>query len=200
MIVISISRQLTPNWSDVSCATRTGSADNAGSRHGPIGRSPQQRDGHMDGRRFDELTRFLVTGMASRRGLLRGGLATILAGHAAASRPLPSLAVENDPRCPAGDNKVDNRHCTNFFCEGAAKCGNIPLVTGICALTVSGARDCVRETAVTECPRTDECDRNLDCAEGQVCVKVGGCCCTEGGHRKRRHCRRRNKCVDPCEP
>jgi hypothetical protein len=136
--------------------------------------------------------------MASRRGLLRGGLAMSLAGLAAAWRPTPSVAVEDDPRCPKGEGAISNKQCVLLNCEGAAPCGGVPGPVGFCARTVSGARDCVPFSGLTDCPTTDECDSDADCpGSGQVCIKVGACCCTKRTPHGR-HCKRHNKCVTAC--
>jgi hypothetical protein len=149
----------------------------------------------MDGRRFDELTRQVVQRAASRRGLLRGSLATTLSGLAAGLRPLSSAAVANDPRCPGGVTIIGNKKCNLIPCGSTAVCGGS---TGACAQTVSGARDCVPLGGIlSECPVTDECDRDGDCGTGQVCVRVGACCCPQGTPNRRR-CKRRNKCLTAC--
>jgi hypothetical protein len=147
----------------------------------------------MDGRRFDELTRQLGRGTASRRGVLWGGLATTLAALPSVLQPQPSRAVQNDPRCGKSAALLTNRSCIANVCSGGCDGTN-----GLCGLTVAGARECVRQfNTVTECPTTDECDRDADCGTGKVCGKVGGCCCPQG-MPKRRLCTRRNKCLIAC--
>jgi len=122
-----------------------------------------------------------------------------LPGLAAAVRPVPSVAAEDDPRCSVGASAMSNKHCVFNMCEGSAKCGGQPGVVGVCALTTAGARDCVPEfNVLTECPTIDECDSDTDCpGTGQVCIKVGACCCPKGTPQRRR-CKRHNKCVDSC--
>ncbi len=77
----------------------------------------------------------------------------------------------NNKRCPPGP-EVDCSP-TNDRCE--------------CTVTVNGNTRCVDYTG-TQCPDRDECDRNRDCRQGEVCARVGGCCGNP----------RRNLCVPLC--
>ena len=56
-----------------------------------------------------------------------------LPGLAAAVRPVPSVAAEDDPRCSAGASAMSNKHCVFNMCEGSAKCGGQPGVVGVCS-------------------------------------------------------------------
>jgi hypothetical protein len=143
---------------------------------------PQKRI--IDG--FDEVAKGIASGTISRRraikltgtALLGAGLLAMFPGVAGARRITPddevSVAGHLNPGCE-GEAAINNRRCPSNFC-GHPEC--------FCAQTVGGEKRCVNfENAV--CPRRDECDRNRDCARGEVCVKVGGCC----GHRRRNDCR-----------
>ena len=78
----------------------------------------------------------------------------------------------------------DNRAISNTSCVtiGCVKSGCV------CAVSAKGDKKCVNFGGSVVCPTVDECNRNRDCATGEVCVKVGGCC---GGQKF-------NQCVPHC--
>ena len=84
----------------------------------------------------------------------------------------------SDPGCQ-GEPAIDNRRCPGNTCWGRSDC--------LCTTTVDGDKKCV-ELLFESCPNRDQCDSNRDCPQGELCVKVGGCC----GNR------RRNLCAFPC--
>jgi hypothetical protein len=134
---------------------------------------------------FDEVAKGLAAGTISRRralkltgtALLGGGLLAMFPGVAGARSITPddevSVAGHRNPGCK-GEAAINNRRCPSNFC-GHPNCH--------CAQTVSGRKRCVNLNNA-RCPRRDECDRDRDCARGEVCAKVGGCC----GHRRRNDC------------
>ncbi len=136
---------------------------------------------------FDEAAKGLAAGTISRgralkltgTALLGGGLLAMFPGVAGAQSIVPddevSAASRETRRCERGA-AINNKICPGH------KCGRRPGC--FCATTVSGKKRCVNlRNAV--CPTRDECDRDLDCASGEVCIKAGGCC----GHPARNDCR-----------
>ena len=116
----------------------------------------------MDDRRFDDLTRNLATGPASRRGILRffggGALAGLFAAHrteeaAAACRLVGEACSRTNPE----------RQC----CSGAR-----------CARTASGGRACKCEPGRKDCKNNGRCQTNIltdvdNCGDcGTVCPTV----------------------------
>jgi hypothetical protein len=135
---------------------------------------PQKRI--VDG--FDEVAKGLADGTISRgralkltgSALLGGGLLAMFPGVAGAQ-------VSVQAGC-AGKPSVNNKKCPETNCGGNTSC--------FCATTVANVKTCVN--FVNEvCPTRDECDRNRDCASGEVCIKIGGCC----GRPRRNLCIRR---------
>jgi hypothetical protein len=144
-----------------------------------------------EGQLFDELSQGIASGAISRGRALKLASAAVLGStgllalfpRAAGAQSIeeetgPTIAV-SDPACQ-GEPAINNRRCPENRCEGDPECA--------CAETVSGDKRCVN-LADEQCPRRDQCDRNRDCPQGEICIKVGGCC--EG--------RRRNLCVRPCD-
>jgi hypothetical protein len=124
---------------------------------------------------FDEAARGLAAGTISRRQALKLSGTALLGGGLLAM--FPGVAdAQSDPGCRSGP-VIDNRRCPDNACGGNNNCG--------CAETVSGARRCVNFQN-SQCPDRDECDRNSDCPQGQVCIRVGGCCTR---HPRRNDCR-----------
>jgi hypothetical protein len=142
----------------------------------------------MNGTRFDSLVRTLST-TRTRRGLMRGlaafSVGGVLAPNRAAARPVPGGADVNGPTTEGtdttckGSRAVNNKTCTANLCVNSS-CN--------CAVSVTGDKKCVSFAKPFVCPTVDECDRTRDCATGEVCVKVGGCC--DG--------RKFNQCVPHC--
>ena len=136
---------------------------------------------------FDEAAKGLAAGTISRRralmitgsALLGGGLLAMFPGVAGAQSIVPddevSVARRETRRCERGA-AINNQICPGHKCGRRRGC--------FCATTVSGATRCVN-LINAQCPERDECDRNSDCPQGEVCLKVGGCC----GHPARNDCR-----------
>ena len=151
---------------------------------------PQKRI--IDG--FDEVAKGLADGTISRRhalkltgsALLGGGLLALFPGVAGAQSNIVDDVDETDPTLAAsdpgcrGEPAINNRRCPLTSCGGRSNC--------FCATTVGGDKRCVNfRNAV--CPTRDECDRNRDCASGEVCIEIGGCECGRP---------RRNLCIRTC--
>ena len=133
----------------------------------------------MDGDRFDTWTRTMAA-RASRRLVLRALVGGALGGVAALLGTGPKgVAAASDPQCPADQPFISNQSCS------ALSCGNCG--AGTCSQAVNGSRKCLDRSNFA-CPTRDECDRNRDCPEGQVCAKVGACCGRS----------RRNVCLPKC--
>ncbi len=120
---------------------------------------------------FDELAKGLASGKISRgralklvgAAVLGGGVLTLLPGVARGQ-----VEAEAAQGCPEGQRAINNRRCpTNSCAAGEPGCR--------CAETVNGNKRCVRFNR-EDCPSTDQCDTNEDCAGDEVCIKVGGCC------------------------
>jgi len=132
---------------------------------------------------FDVLAKGLASGTISRRralklvgaAILGGGVLTLLPGVAQGQ-----VEVEAAQGCPEGQRAINNKRCpTNSCAAGQAGCR--------CAETVNGNKRCVKFQK-SDCPNTDQCDSNDDCAGDEVCIKVGGCCGQS----------RRNLCAKAC--
>jgi hypothetical protein len=124
---------------------------------------------------FDEVAKGLAAGTISRRRALKLTGSALLGGGLLALFPRVAGAQGG---C-AGRPAINNRRCPETSCGSGINC--------FCATTVGGTKRCVSLENET-CPASDECDRNSDCASGELCIKTGGCC--EGS--------RRNLCVRPC--
>ena len=128
---------------------------------------------------FDDAAKGLAAGTISRRralkvtgsALLGGGLLALFPGVAGAQVSVQS-ACENR-------RAISNRSCHARNCGGRSNCS--------CAKTVSGTKRCVNFRDA-RCPARDQCDRDRDCARGEVCIQVG---CPCGNPR-------RNLCIPKC--
>jgi hypothetical protein len=136
---------------------------------------PQKRI--IDG--FDEAAKGLAAGTISRRRALKLTATALLGGGLLAMYPGVAGAQVSVEQTCAGGTALNNRRCRASNCGGNSNC--------FCALTVSGTKACVNIRNVN-CPTVDECDSNPDCARGEVCIKVGGCCSGS----------RRNACAPRC--
>jgi len=137
----------------------------------------------MEDERFDRIARQLAAA-PSRRGAVRllAGAAALAGGGLLARVPRPAPAQEvgiADAQCEAGP-VLSDRKCRFNQCRGREDC--------LCAKTTGGEKRCVELLfEKTFCGR-NECRRNRDCPQGELCVEIGGCC----GDR------RRHICVSPC--
>jgi hypothetical protein len=143
-----------------------------------------------EGQLFDELSQGLAAGAISRRRALKiagaaivgsMGLLALFSRAAGAQNIVPDdvSVAASDPACQ-GEPAINNRRCPpNNRCGGDPQCQ--------CAETVGGDKRCIN-LRDERCPRRDQCDRNRDCPQGEICIKVGGCCGNP----------RRNLCVRPC--
>ena len=144
-----------------------------------------------EGQLFDELSQGIASGAISRRRALKlagaallgsMGLLALFPRVAGAQSIVPDDEVgvaASDPGCQ-GEPAINNRRCPE-----ENRCGGDPECA--CAETVGGDKRCVN-LRIERCPRRDQCDRNRDCPQGEICIKVGGCCGNP----------RRNLCVRPC--
>ncbi len=129
---------------------------------------------------FDELARGLATGTLPR------GQALKLVGAALLGSALGFFSLQGpaegqvEAAAACSGPAIDNDRCV------ANRCGGTRRRPCFCAETVGGNKTCVNLRGET-CPSTDQCDRNADCPEDQVCIKVGGCC----GRPQRNLCVRR---------
>ena len=142
----------------------------------------------MDAQGFDRLTRTFAS-RASRRGLMRGlaapGAGGVLIPRRAAARRAPGGADVSGPTTEGTDATCQGRRAVNNKSCAANLCVNSSCA---CAVSVTGDKKCVNFAKPFVCPAADECDRTRDCATGEICVKVGGCC--DG--------RKFNQCVPHC--
>jgi hypothetical protein len=126
---------------------------------------------------FDEVAKGLAAGAISRRRALKLTGAALLSGGLLAL--FPGVAgAQNSTGCQ-GRPAINNRVCPETNCRDNPDC--------LCATTVAGNKRCVN-LANEVCPATDECDRNRDCPNDEVCIRIGGCCGRP----------RRNLCVPLC--
>jgi hypothetical protein len=128
----------------------------------------------MDAQRFDRITKTFAA-RVSRRGLMRGLAALSVGGLSvpsrAGARRAPAVSNGSGPSIERTDALCKGRPAmSNKLCPFAA-CGT----DCECAMSVNGDKKCV-VTGGVSCPSEDECDRNRDCAAGEFCIKVGGCC------------------------
>ena len=145
-----------------------------------------------EGQLFDELSQGIASSAISRRRALKlasaailgsTGLLSLFPAHAGAQSIVSgsdrSVNVAAGDRQCRGEPAINNRRCPNTGCGGNPDCR--------CVENVDGEKKCVsfRDEA---CPSRDQCDRHRDCARGDICVKVGGCCGRP----------RRNLCARPC--
>jgi hypothetical protein len=128
---------------------------------------------------FDQAAKGLAASTISRRRALKLTGTALLGGGLLALFPGAAGAQVNVAQGCAGQMAVNNKTC------GGAPCGGNPQC--VCARTVSGEKRCANFFNVF-CPKRDECDNNRDCAGGEICIQVGGCCM----HPKR------NLCVPKC--
>ena len=148
----------------------------------------------MDEQRFDDLTRTLVTGSASRRRVLRGLLATGGAGVASLVGLSGRFGVETAEARYNGTCRDQTVRPEDFVSKNG--CGNLPCGPEgsgcVCAQTLGHVRYCVQgfdPTSKKDCPKKDECGDRRPCANGFVCAKTQNCCGTS--YRKcLRKCRR----------
>jgi hypothetical protein len=93
----------------------------------------------------------------------------------AALVPFSSAPAEAEGRC-SNRPALNNRRCTE-----EAICHATETQLCACARTVSGNRRCIDISGGFEglCS-AEQCERNRDCAEGEVCVRLGACCGVEG--------------------
>ena len=132
---------------------------------------------------FDEVAKELATGRISRGRALKLSGAALLGSMGLISL---SPAVATAEGVCEGRAAVNNKTCSSIE---LTRCrANLTDRLCSCFKTVSGSTRCINITGGLDCPTTDECDRNRDCPEDQVCVKMGGCC--EGS--------RKNRCASPC--
>lgn len=137
---------------------------------------PQKRI--IDG--FDEAAKGLADSTISRSQALKLTATALLGGGLLALFPgMAGAQVSTQQGC-AGRSAISNRRCPLSYCGGSTNC--------VCAKTVGGAKRCVNPRNVP-CPTTDECDSSRDCANGELCIEVGGCCPEHP---------RRNACVPKC--
>jgi hypothetical protein len=136
---------------------------------------------------FDEVAKGLAAGTISRcralkltgSALLGGGLLAMFPGVAGAQSIVPDDEVSAARRVTKGCEHgaaINNKTCPGHKCGRRRGC--------FCATTVGGDKKCVN-LRNAQCPEQDECDSNMDCPRGSVCLKVGGCC----GHPARNDCR-----------
>jgi hypothetical protein len=149
---------------------------------------PRRQEGvHMDGARFDKLTRALFAGPLTRRKVLRrltgGSLAIGLGAHTvsdATARQVGTEAFDLECRQPG----------IRFLCTGegpATRCGDNCLCA---ARRETGEEHVCIVPPADNCPRRRQsCLRDRECARGEVCIRVGSCC---PNHPER------GKCVRKC--
>lgn len=138
----------------------------------------------MDERRFDELTKALVTAKPSRREALRrlagGALATVFGGLALEGASAEVDAEAYNLTCQQNDAK--------FYCKAEAN-DVTPCKSGacLCAKKKGGGGVCIQEPS-GGCPtKRNKCRDAGDCGSGETCIVVSGCC---GNNR--------GKCVTKC--
>ncbi len=125
---------------------------------------------------FDEAAKGLAGGTISRGRALKLTGSALLGSGLLALFPGTASATSRQGQGCGGRPAINNKKCPGSRCGGNRSC--------FCATTVSGKKRCVNlRNAV--CPTRDECDRDLDCASGEVCIKAGGCC----DHPARNDCR-----------
>ncbi len=129
---------------------------------------------------FDEAAKGLAASTIPRRRALKLTGSALLGGGLLALFPGVAGAQVSTQQTCEGRPAINNQQCPITPCGGRSNC--------FCAETVSGAKRCVNFRNVA-CPKRDQCDRNRDCASGEVCIKIGGCEC---GHP------RRNLCIRKC--
>jgi hypothetical protein len=144
----------------------------------------QSRHGHhapSGNDSFDTLTKGVARGTLSRAQALKMVVGVALAALVGGSVTSEEAEAETDQVC---QNKavINNRQCP----DSGANCS--PTNSRCrCTKSVNGDIRCA-DFSRSGCPETDECDRNRDCAPGEICAKLGGCC---AGVRK-------NLCVPLC--
>jgi hypothetical protein len=129
----------------------------------------------MDAGRFDRWARAL-SGSPTRREALRAlAAAGLVAVLPTAALPAPAAARKRrkiDPRCRnkrpvnGADIACDPPSFDEVVCDLAQGCA--------CVQTVRGDRACVVAEAIP-CP-TQECLRDGDCPDGEVCIGMAACC------------------------
>ena len=125
---------------------------------------------------LDEVAKGLAGGTISRRRALKmAGAALLGAAVVPFSSASPAEAQETCRNRPA----LSNRRCT-----AEAICHELPLCA--CARTVRGNKRCI-DLASRDFCAAEPCERNRDCPEGEICVKLGACC----GVEERQVCARR---------
>ncbi|MGH2533584.1 MAG: hypothetical protein ACRDJW_14895 [Thermomicrobiales bacterium] len=127
----------------------------------------------MDGQRFDDLTRWLATG-ASRRGLLKGALAGLVAGVAGqGARRVAAAGQANGTPCSRSTDCASYRCvdgvCCNSGCTGQCEACNLPGLAGVCS-PVSGQPVGHR----TACPGTGPCKGSCDGVKRSACAAFPG--------------------------
>lgn len=131
----------------------------------------------MDDQRFDRLTRTLARA-TSRRGLVKGAVATALAGIAGRRSLADSEAAGCSNTCPPGQYLGSGCRCL-CLSTGRAPIGNscpCPSGTKDC-----GGGVCAKCCAVTDCPASTPCT-TWACAAGQcvstpvTCTQLNGPC------------------------
>lgn len=147
----------------------------------------------MDEQRFDDLTRTLVTGSASRRRVLRGLLATGGAGVASLVGLNGRFGVDT---AEAGHHQTCKKaQPTDFMSKQA--CVQLPCGPSdkecVCAQTLGHRPFCVQGFKVEErskdCPTKNECGGRRPCPNDFVCAKTTACCPGNNYRKCLRECR-----------
>ena len=139
----------------------------------------------MDGKRFDDLTKAMSGVRPSRRAMLRGlaggALAGVLGGRALGASA-QDVTIQGDAICEGREVICSSAGGPGFNCADGC----------VCARNTNGEKQCVDGLADT-CRGRTRCQRNRDCDDGQVCIRVAGCsgsACQRG---------RGGRCFDRCQ-
>ena len=137
----------------------------------------------MENEHFDQIARSLAAA-PSRRGAVRLLAGTAIAMGSGLLSRVPRAAgaqvTPADAQCEAGP-VISNNRCRANQCRGRLDC--------FCARTTGGERKCVELLFEKGLCNRNQCRRDRDCPQGELCVEIGGCCEVD---------QRVNVCVSPC--
>ena len=116
---------------------------------------------------FDALAKRVASRTIARGQAIKLAGAALVATLVGGSVAPEEAAAATDRACK-NQPALSNKQCLYVSCSATNDDCQ-------CTKTVNGDNRCVN-LGSSECPTTDECDRNRHCRGGEVCAKVGGCC------------------------
>ncbi|MGH3086727.1 MAG: hypothetical protein ACRDSJ_05340 [Rubrobacteraceae bacterium] len=132
-----------------------------------------------EGFSFDELTRGVASGEITRSRALKMAGAAAFGAALIPFAAAPADAKKKKNKCK-GKRKVSDGSCPTINSEDDLCAPLTDTEFCVCAKLAKPRKGKPKTACINlegeVCPVTDECDKNGDCASGEVCIEVGGCC------------------------